>query len=28
LSNFKVEDEDIKSLASLIAARKSLIVAE
>jgi hemoglobin len=28
LNNFKVEDEDIKILASLIAARKSLIVAE
>ncbi|MBA6328605.1 group 1 truncated hemoglobin [Colwellia sp. MB02u-6] len=28
LNNFKVEDEDIKSLTSLIAARKSLIVAE
>ncbi|MBA6341022.1 group 1 truncated hemoglobin [Colwellia sp. MB02u-10] len=28
LNNFKVEDDDINTLASLIAARKSLIVAE
>ncbi|MFT5816416.1 MAG: truncated hemoglobin YjbI, partial [Psychroserpens sp.] len=28
LKNFKVEDDDIKTLVSLIAARKSLIVAE